>query len=121
MPGRSGCVPNTLHATIAERALRAGKNVLIEKPMTVTVAEAESLVRVVEETGQALQIGYVRRFAPNALVTKRFLDAGEFGDMYAARATLLRAAGNPGGWFGDVELSGGGPLIDLGVHIIDPC
>ncbi|MHC5262640.1 Gfo/Idh/MocA family protein [Streptomyces sp. UC4497] len=117
----SVCVPNTLHAPIAEAALQAGKNVLVEKPMTVTVAEAESLVRAVEETGQALQIGYVRRFAPNALVAKRFLDAGEFGDIYAARATLLRAAGNPGGWFGDVEVSGGGPLIDLGVHIIDLC
>ncbi|GIG69930.1 Gfo/Idh/MocA family protein [Phytomonospora endophytica] len=117
----SVCVPNTLHAPIAEAALRAGKDVLVEKPMTVTVAEAERLVRAVEETGKALQVGYVRRFAPNALVAKRFLDAGEFGDVYAARATLLRAAGNPGGWFGDVELSGGGPLIDLGVHIIDLC
>ncbi|MEV0646628.1 Gfo/Idh/MocA family oxidoreductase [Phytomonospora sp. NPDC050363] len=117
----SVCVPNTLHAPIAEAALRAGKDVLVEKPMTVTVAEAENLVRAVEETGKALQIGYVRRFAPNALVTKRFLDAGEFGDVYAARATLLRAAGNPGGWFGDAAISGGGPLIDLGVHIIDLC
>jgi len=95
--------------------------VLVEKPMTVNVPEAEALVKAVEETGQALQVGYVRRYAPNALVTKRFLDAGEFGDIYAARATLLRTAGNPGGWFGDVELSGGGPLIDLGVHIIDLC
>ncbi|GAA1564957.1 Gfo/Idh/MocA family oxidoreductase [Kribbella hippodromi] len=117
----SVCVPNTVHAQIAEAALRAGKDVLVEKPMTVTVSEAEALVRAVEETGQALQVGYVRRYAPNALVTKRFLDAGEFGDIYSARATLLRTAGNPGGWFGDVELSGGGPLIDLGVHIIDLC
>jgi predicted dehydrogenase len=88
----SVCVPNTLHAPIAEAALRAGKNVLVEKPMTVTVPEAEALVKAVEETGQALQVGYVRRYAPNALVTKRFLDAGEFGDIYAARATLLRTA-----------------------------
>src|SRR5438132_446124 len=49
----SVCVPNVLHAPIAEAALRAGKNVLVEKPMTVTVAEAEALVRAVEETGQA--------------------------------------------------------------------
>jgi predicted dehydrogenase len=117
----SVCVPNTLHAQIAEAALRAGKHVLVEKPMTVTVPEAEALVKAVEETGRALQIGYVRRYAPNALVTKRFLDEGEFGSIYAARATLLRSAGNPGGWFGDVALSGGGPLIDLGVHIIDLC
>ncbi|MDX6283567.1 MAG: hypothetical protein QOH03_4638 [Kribbellaceae bacterium] len=115
------CVPNVLHAKIAEAALRAGKDVLIEKPMAVTVAEAEGLVRATKETGRALQIGYVRRFAPNALVVKRFLDEGEFGDIYAARASIIRAAGNPGGWFGDVTISGGGPLIDLGVHIIDLC
>ena len=117
----SVCVPNTLHAPIAEAALRAGKDVLVEKPMTVTVADAEALVKAVEETGKALQVGFVRRLAPNALVTKRFLDEGEFGDIYAARATLLRTAGNPGGWFGDAAISGGGPLIDLGVHIIDLC
>jgi predicted dehydrogenase len=115
------CVPNLVHAKIAEAALRAGKNVLVEKPMSVTVAEAESLVKAVEETGKALQVGYVRRFAPNAQVAKRFLDEGEFGDIYAARATIIRAAGNPGGWFSDVDISGGGPLIDLGVHIIDLC
>jgi predicted dehydrogenase len=115
------CVPNFLHAKFAEAALRAGKDVLVEKPMSVNVAEAEALVQATKETGQALQIGYVRRFAPNALVTKRFLDEGEFGDIYAARATIIRAAGNPGGWFGDVAVSGGGPLIDLGVHIIDLC
>ena len=115
------CVPNVFHAKIAEAALRAGKDVLVEKPMAVNVAEAEALVTATKETGQALQIGYVRRFAPNALVAKRFLDEGEFGDIYAARASIIRAAGNPGGWFGDVDVSGGGPLIDLGVHIIDLC
>jgi predicted dehydrogenase len=85
-------VPNFLHAKIAEAALRAGKDVLVEKPMSVTVSEAESLVKATQETGQALQIGYVRRFAPNALVTKRFLDEGEFGDIYAARP---RSSGPP--------------------------
>src|ERR1043165_5433356 len=64
----SVCVPTPLHAPIAEAALRAGKDFLVEKPMTVTVAEAERLVKAVEETGKALQVGYVRRFAPNALV-----------------------------------------------------
>jgi predicted dehydrogenase len=115
------CVPNNFHAEIAEAALRAGKDVLVEKPMAVSVAEAEALVAAVKETGQALQIGYVRRFAPNALVIKRFLDEGDLGDIYAARASIIRTAGNPGGWFGDVDVSGGGPLIDLGVHVIDLC
>jgi predicted dehydrogenase len=115
------CVPNNVHAEIAEAALRAGKNVLLEKPMSVSVAEAEALVKATKETGKSLQIGYVRRYAPNALVAKRFLDEGEFGDIYAARTTILRNAGNPGGWFGDKDVAGGGPLIDLGVHVVDLC
>ncbi|MFK4085500.1 Gfo/Idh/MocA family protein [Kribbella sp. NPDC020789] len=115
------CVPNNKHAEIAEAALRAGKNVLLEKPMSVSVTEGEALVKATTETGKSLQIGYVRRYAQNALVAKRFLDAGEFGDIYAARTTLLRSAGNPGGWFGDKDVAGGGPLIDLGVHVVDLC
>ncbi|GAB3924310.1 Gfo/Idh/MocA family oxidoreductase [Kribbella albertanoniae] len=115
------CVPNNLHAEIAEAALRAGKDVLVEKPMSTSVAEAEALVKATTETGQALQIGYVRRYAPNALVAKRFLDEDEFGRIYAARTTILRTAGNPGGWFGDKDVAGGGPLIDLGVHVVDLC
>ena len=50
---------------------------------------------------------------------KDFIDAGYFGDIYYAKATYLRRNGNPGGWFGDKSRSGGGPLIDLGVHVID--
>ncbi|MDF2663156.1 MAG: gfo/Idh/MocA family oxidoreductase [Paenibacillus sp.] len=52
---------------------------------------------------------------------KRFIDTGELGDIYYAKASCLRRLGNPGGWFADKERSGGGPLIDLGVHAIDLC
>jgi len=52
-------------------------------------------------------------------VVKDFLDNGEFGDLYFAKATYLRRHGAPGGWFGDKSRSGGGPLIDLGVHVTD--
>ncbi|WP_223691357.1 Gfo/Idh/MocA family protein [Leifsonia poae] len=117
----SVCVPNDQHAPIALAALAAGKHVLVEKPMAITVADAEALVAASRESGKVLQVGYVRRFSPNALLLKRFIDAGDLGEIYLAKASLLRAAGNPGGWFSDRSVSGGGPLIDLGVHLIDLC
>lgn len=50
-----------------------------------------------------------------------FVDAGDLGDIYYAKATNLRRPGNPGGWFADSARSGGGPLIDIGVHVLDLC
>ena len=52
---------------------------------------------------------------------REFADKGEFGDIYFAKASSVRRLGNPGGWFSDIERSGGGPLIDIGVHVIDLC
>ncbi len=66
-------------------------------------------------------IGFVRRFGNDCAILKDFIDNGYFGDIYYAKATYLRRKGCPGGWFGDKTRSGGGPLIDLGVHIIDLC
>lgn len=119
--GVSICTWNRTHADLAIRALRAGKHVLVEKPISMTVQEAEKVQEAVKETGKTLQVGYVRRFGTNAQVLKTFIDDGKLGDIYYAKASLLRRLGNPGGWFADKERSGGGPIIDLGVHIIDSC
>ncbi|RAV22535.1 Gfo/Idh/MocA family protein [Paenibacillus contaminans] len=113
------CTWNDTHAEIAIAALQAGKHVLVEKPMCRTVEEALRLEEAVRKSGRLLQIGYVRRFDPNARMLNEFARKGEFGDLYYAKATCVRRLGNPGGWFADVERSGGGPLIDIGVHIID--
>ncbi|CAM3608849.1 MULTISPECIES: Gfo/Idh/MocA family protein [Saccharibacillus] len=115
------CTWNNSHAEISIEALRAGKNVLCEKPLCKTVDEALAIRQAVEETGRVLQVGYVRRHAANIEVLKRFIDAGDLGDLYYAKASLIRRLGNPGGWFADEERSGGGPLIDIGVHVIDLC
>ena len=64
-------------------------------------------------------IGFVRRYGNDCTVVKDFIDNGDLGEIYYAKATYLRRNGNPGGWFGDKSRSGGGPLIDLGVHVID--
>jgi len=117
----SVCTRNDTHAEIAIAALEAGKSVLIEKPMAVTVAQAEAIVLAEAANPGFVQVGYVRRYSSNAVTLKSFIDAGDFGPLYYAKATLLRQAGNPGGWFSNKSIAGGGPLIDLGVHFIDMC
>lgn len=115
------CTWNNSHAEISIAALQAGKHVLCEKPLCRTVEEAVRVEAAVRESGKVLQVGFVRRYASNTALVKRFMDAGMLGEIYYAKATCLRRLGNPGGWFSDSERSGGGPLIDLGVHIIDLC
>jgi len=115
------CTWNNQHAEIAVAALNAGKHVLVEKPLSRTVDEALKVKEAVDNTGKVLQVGFVRRYASNTDILKRFIDSGEIGEIYYAKASCIRRLGNPGGWFSDKERSGGGPLIDLGVHVIDIC
>lgn len=115
------CTWNNTHADFAIRALDAGKHVLVEKPLCMTVKEALQVEEAVRRSGKQLQIGYVRRYDPNAQMVRQWTEEGELGTIYYAKASCLRRLGNPGGWFADKERSGGGPLIDLGVHIIDLC
>lgn len=115
------CTWNNSHAEISIAALEAGKHVLCEKPLCKTVDEALQVEAAVRRTGKLLQVGYVRRHASNISVLKKFIDSGDLGEIYFAKASLVRRLGNPGGWFADKERSGGGPLIDIGVHVIDLC
>ena len=115
----SVCTWNSAHKDCTIVALRGGANVLCEKPMAMNASEAEEMLRTAKETGKLLQVGFVRRFGNDADIVGKFRDAGTIGDIYYAKATYLRRDGCPGGWFGDKSYSGGGPLIDLGVHVID--
>ncbi|WIV19987.1 Gfo/Idh/MocA family oxidoreductase [Paenibacillus polygoni] len=115
------CTWNDTHAEIAIAALKAGKHVLVEKPLCRTVEEAYKIQQAVQESGKILQVGFVRRYDPNAQMLRSFIDNGEFGEIYYAKASYIRRLGNPGGWFSDSRRSGGGPLIDIGVHVIDLC
>ncbi|MBR5442061.1 MAG: Gfo/Idh/MocA family oxidoreductase [Clostridia bacterium] len=115
----SVCTWNVAHAECTIAALNAGKDVICEKPMAMNTAEAEEMLATAKKNGKHLQIGFVRRYGNDADVMRDFIDSGKFGDIYYAKATYLRRNGNPGGWFGDKSRSGGGPLIDLGVHVID--
>ena len=113
------CIPNVLHADAALRCLRAGKHVLCEKPMATSVEAAEAMLAAAKESGKHLQIGFVRRYGNDCALIQDLVKEGFFGDIYFAKASYLRRNGNPEGWFGDKSRSGGGPLYDLGVHVID--
>lgn len=117
--GISVCTWNDSHAHWSIEAVRAGKHVLVEKPLARTAAEAEEIARVAEGSDRVVQVGFVRRHSPNCQVLKSFIDAGQLGEMYYSKASLIRRMGNPGGWFADKEIAGGGPLLDIGIHVLD--
>ncbi|MBA3794516.1 MAG: Gfo/Idh/MocA family oxidoreductase [Rubrobacter sp.] len=113
--------PNHLHAPIAIAALKGGKHVLCEKPLARTGAEAEGIVRAATEADRAVHIAFTQRERGDVQALKRHVDEGNLGRIYHAKATWMRRNGIPGmgGWFTSKEMAGGGPLIDLGVHMID--
>ena len=116
----SVCTPNYAHFQPTIDALNAGKHVFCEKPIAMNALEAAQMVAASRKTGKILQIGYCYRFANTNQTLKRYIDAGELGEIYYAHATAMRVRGIPGwGVFIDKEKQGGGPLIDIGVHILD--
>lgn len=116
----SVCTPNKFHAPAAMAALRAGCHVLVEKPPALTAAEAAAMAQTAREQGKILTFNFQYRFSPEVETLKRFVEAGELGEIYAASVRALRRRGIPGwGSFTNKELQGGGPLIDIGVHMLD--
>ena len=115
----SVCTWNSAHAPCTILALDAGKHVLCEKPMATTVEEAEAMLEAARRNDRCLMVGFVRRFGADAMAVRSLAENDRLGEVYYARAKYLRRNGAPGGWFGDKSRSGGGPLIDLGVHVID--
>ena len=113
------CVWNCSHAKCSIDALDAGLHVLCEKPMAYSVKEAEEMLEASNRNNKLLMIGFVMRFDAESGIAMDFIDNGYLGDIYYSKATYLRRHGSPGGWFSNKELSGGGPVIDLGVHVID--
>ena len=112
--------PNSSHAPISIAAMEAGCNVMCEKPMAKTTAEAKAMVDCANKTGKILTIGYQNRYRQDSLYMKRACDRGDLGEIYFARAHAVRRRGVPTwGVFLDAEKQGGGPLIDIGTHALD--
>ncbi|MBP3347406.1 MAG: Gfo/Idh/MocA family oxidoreductase [Clostridia bacterium] len=115
----SVCTWNSQHAPCTIKALDAGKDVICEKPMSINVEDAMKMKEAAERNGKILMLGFVRRYGRDCRIMKDLEKEGDFGDIYYTKARYIRRRGNPGGWFANKEMSGGGCLIDLGVHVID--
>ncbi len=115
------CTPNYLHSPFACKALELGKHVFCEKPDSVCVEDVLKMKKASEDAGKVLMVMRNNRHTAAAKKLKKLADAGEFGDLYCGRCGWVRRRGIPGkgGWFTTKAQSGGGPLIDLGVHMID--
>lgn len=112
--------PNSVHAPVSIAAMEAGKNVMCEKPMAKTYAEAKAMVETAERTGKILTIGYQSRYRGDSAYLKQACMNGDLGEIYYAKAHAVRRRAVPTwGVFLDAEKQGGGPLIDIGTHALD--
>lgn len=117
----SVCVPNYLHKDITCYALKCGTNVHCEKPLAMNQQEALEIVHTAAETGKQVLLGLNKRYTPEALLVHALNREGFFGEIYHVRCGWRRNSGIPGigRWFTNKALSGGGVMIDLGVHYLD--
>lgn len=115
------CTPNDLHSEIAIAAFKAGKHVFCEKPDAIDAKKAAAMRDAAAKAGKVLMVMRNNRFTDAAKYLRRFVQEGRAGEIYAGRCGWQRRRGIPGkgGWFTTKARSGGGPLIDLGVHMID--
>jgi predicted dehydrogenase len=117
----SVCLPNALHLPVTVAALKAGKHVLVEKPLARTAIEGRAMVEAARAHDRILMISFNHRYRGDVQWVKQYIESGALGRIYYAKAHWMRRAGIPrlGSWFVNKEQAGGGPLVDLGVHILD--
>jgi len=114
------CTPNYLHKQPVIDSFAAGKHVICEKPLAINAVEGAAMVAAGHAAGKKFQVALNMRFGSGPQAVKRFVDDGKLGEIYYARANALRRRGIPGwGMFTQKDKQGGGPLIDIGVHILD--
>ena len=116
-------LPNYLHASVALAALRAGKNVMLDKPMATNARDAAKLVAEAKKQGVLFMVGQNFRFNAETQTAKQVVERGELGDIYHAKTSWSRRAGIPriGSWFTQRRFAGGGCTYDIGVHALDRC
>lgn len=111
--------PNVLHAEQTIACLRAGKHVLVEKPMAMNLAECDEMIAAARESGRSLMVAHCWRFHPVVIAVRERIARGELGEIVKTRGYGMHKEWGPSGWFTQKELAGGGALIDMGVHAID--
>ncbi len=117
----SVCTHNDMHSVISIDFLKAGKNVMCEKPAARILSEALEMQKVAHETGKVLNIGVCNRFNTYVMKIRELIEAGELGEVYHVYASFRAHRSIPGigGDFTNKAISGGGALIDWGVHYLD--
>ena len=114
------CTPNNYHAPLSIGALDAGKHVICEKPLAPTPKQVKAIIAARDRSGKLLMCAQSSRFSGASLAMKAEIDTGVLGDVYHARCWVLRRSGVPGRpGFIMKQHSGGGPCIDIGVHVLD--
>jgi predicted dehydrogenase len=114
------CLPNALHREVGQAALEAGAHVLCEKPLATSAADVQAMIAAAEANQRRLMVAYNYRYRADIAWIRQLLAEGKLGQVYHIDASWRRETGIPGsGWFGSKALAGGGPLIDLGVHVLD--
>ena len=113
------CTPPSSHEGVACMAMRNGISVCCEKPLAHTAASARSMCRCSDETGTLLVTAYKFRFFENVLWAKQLIDDGKLGDVIFARNIFAGYIDMSESWFSKKEISGGGVMIDNGVHAVD--
>lgn len=113
--------PNHLHKEMALAALNAGKDVLLEKPMAMNLAECDAIIAAANAKKRIVMVNFVCRSSPTSIVARTFIEAGRLGRIHHIKASIYRRRGIPGlgRWFTTKSQSGGGVLVDIGVHMID--
>ena len=112
------CLPTPLHRPVAERALAAGRHVLLEKPIALTLEDADAIGAAAEAGGRVLMVGHVLRFVAEIAELRRVIASGELGRPLAASATRLSPPADWNDWMLDPARSGG-TLVDLAIHDFD--
>lgn len=114
------CTPNMYHTPLTVAALDAGKHVLCEKPLAPTPGDIRQMIAARDRSGKLLMTAQHFRFQGTSKALKAEIAAGALGEIYHARSWMLRRSGAPtGAGFIEKRHSGGGPCIDIGVHILD--
>jgi predicted dehydrogenase len=115
------CLPNSLHAPAAIAALEAGLHVLCEKPLAESATTGQTIVEAAAKAPGKFMICFNRRYRPDVRWMKEMITASKLGQIYQVKAGWIRETGIPvgTGWFTNKAMAGGGPLIDLGVHMLD--
>lgn len=111
-------VPNDFHKNYAIRAMRAGKNVVCEKPVTLNSKELEEIIQVSKETGKLFAVHQNRRWDKDYRIIKKIVDEGTVGMPYYIESRVQGSRRALHGWRGH-KMNGGGMLLDWGVHLLD--